>query len=241
MRYKYRVRVFYSITFFILGLIAGYFILGYSPYSINSLNNMQDNNMQEKEQQAGMDELEGTISEKSLNIGIMLPESEAMLKNAISMAVMDLDSNESKLDIIYETSKCSENDIKSTITKLKDKDVEFIYGIFCNETIKTAVTFANTNNIHLITPSTSREMAKSLGQGVITVDQYQNITKNTARFMIAYKALYKTEPDTFDAVSYDAINMIYQLRKDNQIRDYEGVLGMVNVDEQGYSYFIILK
>ena len=226
MRYRYRVRLFYSVLFLVVGLIIGYYAAGYD------LGKLQDLDFVKMSLDTGKN--------YAVNIGIILPKSEYAIKDAVNLAIMELNAaGEKKINVDYEYAECSEKGVKSAMSRLKNANA--VYGIFCNETVKTAVNIADENKMLLISPSLSRDLTNSLNTGLIKVKLYNNLEQNTYRLNLAYNKFYNRTPDIYDAISYDAINLIDLMLKDIKIENYKGVLGIINIEKKNNSYIIVLE
>jgi|SRR3989338_7078850 len=237
MRYKYRIRLFYSIVFLIVGLIIGYYL---SSYGISSLMGSFENKLV-----AGDTNIKQASSQDNadvFNIGIILPESESSVKNAIDLSIIEINLESSKkLAAIYENADCSSKDVLDAMDSLKEKKIKFAYGIFCNETINTAIDASKESSTILLIPATSKISAKDFPVGLIRTKTYNGTTMNTNRFMLAYKTLYKKDADTYDAVSYDAVSIINLMLNNKQVKDYPGIVGIINLEKRNSVYLIVLE
>src|SRR3989338_8450456 len=112
MRYKYRVRLFYSIIFLLVGLVLGYKLAGYGiDLNISDIKNIFNANpdivSNPQQDKPGIKSTEQKI------IGILLPKSEENIKSAIGLALMQINAeNNENISVIYERAECSPVDIK---------------------------------------------------------------------------------------------------------------------------------
>ncbi len=238
MRYKYRVRLFYAAVFFMLGVILGHYIsFDHGSLGLDGLSNLLPK--EEIKEHAGADT--SIIQDKS-GIGVILPKSEVSIKNAIDLAVLDLDIERGKkLNVVYEYSECSSDDVSSALSELEKSGVSHVYGIFCDEAIKAAVEAAVKNNLVLITALPKKEIAQTFESNSIKIKASHELTRSMNRFAVAYKALYKQEPGTSDAISYDIVNMMALMMDKKEATGYEGVTGKISLDGKGKVYLISIE
>lgn len=237
MRYKYRIRLFYSIVFLVVGLIIGYYL---SSYGISSLMNSFSNKIAASD--TAVKQASGQDEANVFNVGIILPESESSVKDAIELSIMEINlESKKKVTSAYENADCSSKDVIDAIDSLKEKNIKFAYGIFCNETINTAISTSKENNMVLLIPAADKISAKDFSSSLIKIKVYDNATTITNRFMLAYRTLYKRNADRYDAVSYDAINIINMMLNNKQVKDYPGIIGIINIEEKNSAYLIILE
>lgn len=237
MRYKYRVRLFYSILFLIIGLVLGYSLAGYNTALKNIGNQILNYNYEKPLQQKDITE---TVSPSNL-IGTILPISEASITDAIDLAVLRLNSeNERKINITYETAGCSIDAFKKAISKLKSKNVVYVYSVVCEENLDYAINIANEKNMILLVPIANQELADKTSAGIIKISIYPNLAQEMNSFFTAYKMLYKRPASTSDALSYDAINLISQMMNKIEIKEHKGALGVINLERKDNSYVLLL-
>src|SRR3989344_3649869 len=104
MRYKYRVRLFYSIVFLIIGIILGYKLANYDFGSLKSVSIEVVENED--------------IKSNMTNIGVILPKSMPNAINAANLAAMEINTvSKKKINLVYESIDCIEEDAKTAINK----------------------------------------------------------------------------------------------------------------------------
>ena len=240
MRYKYRVRLFYAVVFLVVGLILGYYA-GAHDYSFNfsSLDRILSF-IPAQEEKSAAEPL--VVIPGIQGIGVILPKSEISIKKAIDLAVLDLSlETGKKLDVSYKYAECSPDEVSSALSELGKSKFSYVYGMFCDEAIKGAVETAVKNDIVLIMLSAKKEIAQTFESGSIKIKANHELTRSMNRFAVAYKALYKQEPGTSDAISYDVVNVMALMMGKKEITGYEGVTGKISLDGNDKVYFISIE
>ena len=240
MRYKYRVRLFYAVIFFIVGLIAGYYAGAHNDsLNFGSLDRILSL-VPAQEEKSAFEPL--VVAPGIQGIGVILPKSEISIKNAIDLAVLDVSlETGKKFDVTYRYAECSSDEVSSALSELGKSKFSYVYGMFCDEAIKAAVESAGKNDIVLIMPSAKKEISPALDAGSIKIKANHELTRSMNRFAVAYKALYKQEPGTFDAISYDMVNVMAIMMDKKAVTGYEGVTGRISLDGNDKAYLISIE
>lgn len=156
MRYRTKVRLSYSISFLVIGLILGNLLtVYYAPFTGRAVKEIYEKPM------AG-----------EVKIGALLPltgDAASYGENAkkgIEVAVKEINDKNllgSKLEVVFENSKCDEREALTAMEKLINVDkVNVVIGDMCSSATLAVSPIAEKNRVVLISPaSTSQKITEA--------------------------------------------------------------------------------